>query len=320
MTAPTLSDERIDATSEALEELVIAVEAIAHLRRANTVIRFLLSNELKAMETALEAALLRARALLSAPADPLHAAMGDAPALGMREGDLQASSECYVCGKDTPHGHDLSDRIAWIQAQACRILGDWSKLMVIRAGDDSAHEAMLAQRAEAVQAEKTARWHAGIDWADAARTYEGMVNDGSITLAEAKRRLGEDPAYSDSAWAAIKGRLSAAPASPTPPAVDAQWVEIIDEAQGDPGRSSEYRSGYFDAYNEVREALREHLNSARGGRGTPNWRAAVGEPQPTIPPANPDLQPGGKHDAGVAIPSASIPDGAQQSPCTGGKP
>lgn len=48
-------------------------------------------------------------------------------------------------------------------------------------------------------------------------------------------------------------------ASPSPP-VDAQWVAIIDEAQGSPGRSTEYRRGYFDAYDEVRKALNTALS------------------------------------------------------------
>lgn len=32
------------------------------------------------------------------------------------------SSACYVCGKDTPHAHAASELLAWLRAQAARIL------------------------------------------------------------------------------------------------------------------------------------------------------------------------------------------------------
>lgn len=34
-----------------------------------------------------------------------------------------------------------------------------------------------------------------------------------------------------------------------------QMMDLVDEVQYDPGRSIEYRRGYFDAYREIRAAI-----------------------------------------------------------------
>jgi hypothetical protein len=44
-------------------------------------------------------------------------------------------------------------------------------------------------------------------------------------------------------------------------------LDIIDEAQCDPGRSVEYRTGYFDAYKEIRAALSSSPSPAREEAG-----------------------------------------------------
>jgi hypothetical protein len=147
------------------------------------------------------------------------------------EPPLQASAACFVCGVDTPHNHTLEQRVCWLQAQATRVFADagseWAKFVTLRArrpDEDKADAGFAAalveqanQQAKQKEVDRRARWLAGLDWADSCRTYEGMVADGSITQEEAKRRLGEDPTYSDKAWEEWKVKHGA-----TPPAAQAK--------------------------------------------------------------------------------------------------
>lgn len=93
-----------------------------------------------------------------------------------------ASSDCPICGRDTPHGHTPDDLVGWLRAQVGRFLPDWQKVMVIRTGDDAAKDA-------AEKDEQTRHWLASLDFRDAARAYDDMVREGSITRDEAARRL-----------------------------------------------------------------------------------------------------------------------------------
>lgn len=101
----------------------------------------------------------------------------------------------------------------------------------------------------------------------------------------------------------------------------ARMDELIDQLCTDAMAFGSDRSTDNDRkdLDESRAALR-HFIVATAGVETAAWRRIVGEPAPVVPPANPDLQPGGKFDRTAGVPAVDLADELQRVAAVTGQP